>query len=105
MFRESNPDSGETASQFVAKLQIYFTRWMQLAKVDEEDVSLEDMMLRDQFISICHEDWAMFLGERMPELTNIEKMAHVAEQYTEAHSCTLTRKYKKKGDSKPGQGW
>ena len=47
------------------------------------------MMLRDQFMSICHEDLAMFLKEIMPELTNVEKMAHVAEKYIEAHHCTI----------------
>ena len=41
----------------------------------------------------------------MPELTNIKNMAHVPEQYVEAHGCTLSSKYKKRytqGTSKGG---
>ena len=34
-FRETRPDSTETASQFIAKLQVYFGRWLDMAKVDK----------------------------------------------------------------------
>jgi len=62
-FRESKPDTGETAPQYVSKLQIYFSRWMELAKVEETYDALKDMMIRDQFLSVCHEDLATFLKE------------------------------------------
>ena len=54
------------------------------------------MMIRDQFLTVCHEDLAMFLRERLPELDSIERMAHVAEQYMDAHCCTITGKSRRR---------
>jgi len=104
-FRESKPDTGETAPQYVSKLQIYFSRWMELARVEETYDALKDMMIRDQFLSVCHEDLATFLKERMSELDSVEKMAQVAEKYLDAHCCTITGKSTKRGgqnSQKPG---
>lgn len=98
-FKESRPEAGETVSQFVSKLQIYFTRWVEMAEVEKDYGGLKDLMLRDQFLSMCHEELATFLKERMPELETIEKMAHVAEQYVDAHSCTVTNKHKRDNGS------
>jgi len=38
----------------------------------------------------------MFLRERLPELDSIERMAHVAEQYMDAHCCTITGKSRRR---------
>ena len=54
-FRELKPDGGETASQFVSTLQNYFAHWVEMAKVKETYQGLKDMMLREQFLNVCHE--------------------------------------------------
>ena len=95
-FRETRPDNTETASQFIPKLQIYFGRWLAMAKVDKINEELRDLMLKEQFLSVCHEDLATFLRERMPELKSIEKMARSAERYVDARGCTLSSKTRKK---------
>ena len=67
-----------------------------MAKVDKTYEDLRDLMLKEQFLSVCHEDLATFLRERMSELKSIEKMARSAEQYLDARGCTLGSKTRKK---------
>ena len=63
-FRETKPGTVETASQFLAKLQNFFGRWTEMAKADKTYEGLRDMMLKEQFLSVCHEELRMFLRER-----------------------------------------
>ena len=91
-FRETKPGTVETASQFVAKLQNFFGRWTEMAKVEKTYEGLRDLMLKEQFLSVCHEELRMFLGERGPEVETIEKLARVAEQYVDAHGSTEGRR-------------
>ena len=95
-FRGLKPEARETASQFMSKLQIYFGRWVEMSKVEKDYESLRDMMLKEQFLEVCHEELATFLKERMPELDGVEKLAHTADQYVDAHGCTLASKQKRK---------
>ena len=88
-FRETKPGTVETASQFLAKLQNFFGRWTEMAKVEKTYEGLRDMMLKEQFLSVCQEELRMFLRERGPEIETIENLARVAEQYVDAHGCTV----------------
>ena len=88
-FRETKPTITETASQFVSKLQHNFDRWLEMSKVDRSYEGMRDLMIKEQFMSVCHEDLAMFLKERGPEMETVEKMARIAEQYIDAHGCAI----------------
>ncbi len=66
-------------------------------------------MLKEQFLTACHEELKMFLRERGPEIDSLEKMARVAEQYVDAHSCSVSSKTKHRDSNSQvkfsGQEW
>lgn len=85
-FRSSKPEQGESPSQFIARLENYLTRWMDLSKTPRTFAGLVDLLLREQFICSAGKSLSMFLRERKPK--NKEEMSELAEQYIEAHGVT-----------------
>ena len=70
---------------------------MDLAGIDKTHESVMDLLVREQYISTCSEEMAIFLKERIPK--NVTEMAMFAERYVEAHE----RKNKPDGtDGQPG---
>ena len=94
-FREEKPDQGETVYQFIARIRRYLERWVDLAGIDKTYESVMDLLVREQYISTCSEEMAIFLKERIPK--NVKEMTIFAERYVEAHE----RKYK--SDDTDGQ--
>ena len=96
-FREEKPDLGETVYQFIARIRRYLERWVDLAGIDKTYESVMDLLVREQYISTCSEEMAIFLKERIPK--NVTEMTMFAERYVEAHE----RKNKLDGtDGQPG---
>lgn len=85
-FRGTKPDKGENPPQFLARIDNYLTRWMELAKSPPTFEGLKDLMLREQFISSCSKTLATFLRERHPK--DIKEMTRLAEQFIEAHGVS-----------------
>ena len=112
-FRSAKPELGETAPQFVVRLDNLFTRWVDLAKADKNYDGVKDLLLREQFINASSRDLALFIKERQPK--NVHELAHLAEHFQEARGTTFgvspscnDKKYqqrqvpyKKQHDSKP----
>ena len=97
-FRKSTPEKGETASQFVTRIDNYLSRWMDLAKVDETYVGIRDLFLREQFMNSVHKNLQVFLKEH--KVKSVREMAELAEQYHEAHgSFSEMNAHKSKVDS------
>ena len=90
-FREEKPDQGETVYQFIARIRRYLERWVDLAGIDKTYESVMDLLMREQYVSTCSEEMAIFLKERIPK--NTKEMTMFAERYVEAHE----RKYKSDG--------
>lgn len=86
-FRRCRPEVGETFSQFSVRLSSYLGRWMELGKVHKTYEGLFDMMLRDQFLSICNRDLLLFLKERIPK--DIQEMSVLADQFKEARHANI----------------
>ena len=85
-FRACRPMVGETFAQYSVRLDSYFQRWLEMAKIDKTYDSLYDLMVRDQFIHVCSKDLSLFLKERIPD--SLDKMALLADQYREArYTC------------------
>ena len=82
-FRSSKPEGGETPLQYITRMESYLIRWLELAKMDKTYEGLKTLMLREQYINVCHKDLAMFLKERGP--VDIPELARLAEQYLDAH--------------------
>ena len=66
----------------MARLSRYFRRWVGLSGITKTYDGLEDFMVREQYLSTCGQDLAIFLRERIPKDT--KEMTRLAEQYIEA---------------------
>ena len=91
-FRHTKPEQGETlrlsfSAQFVARLQRYFNRWVDMSGCVKEYKELADLLIREQFVNTCSAEMALSLRERVPK--NISEMVKLAEQYLEAHGISL----------------
>ena len=92
-FRHTKPEQGETAHQFVARLQRYFNRWVDMYGCVKEYKDLPDLLIIEQFANTCSAEIALFLRERVPK--NISEMVKLAEQYLEAHGISLQERQKR----------
>ena len=86
-FRHTKPEQGETTHQFVARLQRYSNRRVDMSGCMKEYKDLADLLIREQFVNICSAEIALFLRERVPK--NISEMVKLTEQYLEAHVMSL----------------
>ncbi|XP_062599280.1 uncharacterized protein LOC134260747 [Saccostrea cucullata] len=86
-FRRCRPEVGETFTQFAVRLGSYLDRWIEFGKVNKTYNGLYDLVLRDQFISICNRDLSLFLKERIPK--SIEEMCMLADQFKEARHVNI----------------
>lgn len=84
-FRSCRPERGETFTQFSVRLASYIDRWIGIGKVNKTFQGLYDLVLRDQFLSVCNKDLILFLKERIPN--NIQDMC--ADQYKEARCANI----------------
>ena len=50
-FRACQPETGESAPQFVIRLDNYLMRWIELSKSEKSFQGLKDLLLREQFIN------------------------------------------------------
>ena len=82
-FRRSTPEKGETASQFVTRIDSYLKHWMNLAKVEETYDGINDLFLREQFMNSVQKNLQIFLKEH--KIQSVKAMVELAEQYNEAH--------------------
>ena len=81
-FRACRPESTETFQQFRVRLCSYFNRWLELSSVPKTYDGMIDLMIRDQFLSVCGRDLLLFLKERTQKSS--ESMSQIADQYREA---------------------
>ena len=89
-FRHTKPEQGETAHQFVASLQRYFNRWVDMSGCVKEYKELANLLIREQFVNTCSAEMALFLRERVPK--NIGELVKLAELYLEAHGIRIQAK-------------
>ena len=87
-FRECKADYGETPSQFITRLNMYLTRWVDMAKITKSYDGLFEMMVKEQFLTNCAKDLAMYLREK-PNIS-IEELSQMAERYMEAHGQNIS---------------
>ena len=86
-FRQSKPEKGETVFQFISRLSRYFKRWTELSDINKTFNALQDLMIREQFLSACSTDMTLFLRERVPK--DMPEMTKLAEQFLEAHGGSV----------------
>ena len=89
-FRTARADTGESPTQFITRLASYLQRWVELAGAAQTYEGLSALVVREQYLSVCSPDMAMFLKERIT--ANLDELGKLAEQYVEAHVDNPTAK-------------
>ena len=82
-FYEGKPERGESPQQFIVRLDNYFLRWLELAKVEFTFEGVRNLIVKERFLATCHKPLELFLRERA--VTDLEELAKLAEQYNDAH--------------------
>ena len=97
-FRESKSEDGETPLQYIVRLGMYLTRWIELTKTDQTYEGLFELIVKEQFLNVCDQELATYLREKTE--ANVNELAEYAERYLEAHSRTLNVSTNKKSGQK-----
>ena len=96
-FREARPEGHESPSQFIFRLKNYFTKWVELAKVEQTFMGVVDLIIREQFTSFCSKDLSIWLKQSNPK--TFDELSRLAEQYLAAHNQKLSSKEVVKRDN------
>ena len=81
-YKKCRPENGETFQQFTTRMKSYFTRWIDMARIEKSYEGLQDLILREQLTFICNRDLELFLREREPK--SLKQASKLADQYKEA---------------------
>ena len=87
-FFHSKAECGESADQFMTRLENYLTRWMELSDTPKDFDGLWNLIVREQFTNACHKDLMTFLREH--KLKSIKEVTEVADNYLLAHGGNLS---------------
>ena len=91
-FYFSKQSASETASQFLSRLEHFFSQWIALSKIDLNFDSLKELILGEQFLHSCPRDLALFIRERTP--TDISEMMKLTTVYTDSRAAAGMREDK-----------
>jgi hypothetical protein len=93
-FYTTRVELGETPSQYMTRMERLFSKWVELAKVDQTYVGICSLIIREQFLRRCHADLAAYLREK--KIGDMAEIAKSAQTYIDAHGGTLSDKVKEK---------
>lgn len=97
-FKSAKPENNEAPAQFLARLENYLMRWIELANVEKDFEGLKNLVVREQYLESCSVQLAIFLRERKPK--DLDELASIAEQYLEAHANkNVTRKVESRAET------
>uniref|UniRef100_A0A8C4Q5C1 Uncharacterized protein n=1 Tax=Eptatretus burgeri TaxID=7764 RepID=A0A8C4Q5C1_EPTBU len=74
-FRYIKPDEGETAFQFMTRFRWCFTQWTLMAKCKRSFEALTDLLVREQFLSVCSipKEQSLSAVQKSPEKIQVNK--------------------------------
>jgi len=76
-FKSATAEVGEAPNQFIARLENYLMRWIDLANVGKGFDGLMSLIVREQYLESCPVQLAIFLRERKPnDLSELASLAH-----------------------------
>ena len=87
-FRQAKPETGESFSQFIARLENYFERWVELAKAEKTYTGVKTLMIGDQALWACSKELRLYVSENKPK--DLEEMGKLAERYLDVHSMAYS---------------
>ena len=88
-FRCSPPYVGETIVQYTYRLSNYLNRWIELSKTPCTFKGLFDLIVKDQFLSLCTTDLVVFLLEHKEKANVLDSMSQLADHYRIAHAVPI----------------
>ena len=80
----------KTPDQFYARIDEYLDHWVELSGTEKSYQGLKELINKEQFISRCPQDLAIYLKEVAPQ--DHDEMTKRAQQYLSAHGKQLARK-------------
>ena len=63
-FKSARAEVGEAPTEFIARLENYLMRWINLANVEKNFDGLMNLIVREQYLESCPVQMAIFLRER-----------------------------------------
>ncbi|XP_077541014.1 uncharacterized protein LOC144153239 [Haemaphysalis longicornis] len=101
-FRGETPRDDETPSQFFARLENYWERWLQLSGTERAYQGVKSLLLSEQFLENCGPPMALFLKEKKTRDT--EELVQRADDYVMARNMNnFGRKDQKREDPLAGR--
>ena len=97
-FREARPEGHKSLSQFIFRLKNYFTKWADLAAMEQIFMGVVDLIVREQFTNSCPKDLLIWLKQSNPK--TLDELSRLADQYLAARNQKLSSKEVIKRDSK-----
>ena len=89
-FREARPEGQESPSQFIFRLKNYFTKWIELAEVEQTFVGVVDLIVREQFTSSCPKDLSIWLKQSNSK--TLDELSLLIDQHLAARNQKLSSK-------------
>jgi len=90
-FRSTKKQQNDTHEEFVGKLELYFSRWIELANKDTSVEDLKDLMIQEQYLNNLSPEINIFIRERNPE--SAREMAKLAQKYEQARNSVRKVKF------------
>ena len=82
-FFKLKPNSGESITAYIQRLQACFDKWVSLSKIDLSFDSVRDLIITHQIFESCHPEFIRFILER--EINNTNDIKDKAGGFFQAH--------------------
>ena len=74
---------GETVQQFIVRLEQLFAKWIETSKIEQNYLSLKNLIIREGFLQRCEENLKAYLKEKSH--TELNDMVMSVQKYIGAH--------------------
>ena len=81
-FFDSRREPNETATIYLGRSQRYFTRWIEMSRVNKTYEELLELMVKEQFLATCEPHMSVYIKER--SLNRVAEVAKAADIYLDA---------------------
>ena len=95
--RNTSPETDESPSQFLCRINMYLRRWIELSGTDASYEELFDLIATEQFLNSCPRQLTVHLKER--GWAAPADLTENAVKYLSAHGHTLETLAKRSGES------
>ena len=86
-FFSTRPEKGETAQQFITRIESYLDKWMAMAGAKKSYEDLRRLVVTERFIEACPDEMAAYLREK--KVDSLETLVAMADRFQEAYGVEL----------------